>query len=115
MNKRMQKKVAKRTGGSVRQHSVATPQRKRGSPPPRRSAAAQPRAAAPETIGTAKDLARALVGEVQERAAGAVGHLKDNIKDRLADTEQRAEQLIAKVPGVGPKVAKKLHDLTNRE
>ena len=116
MNKRMQKKVAKRTGGSVRQHSVATPQRKRGNPPPRRTGGATPaRTAAPETVGSAKDLARALVGEVQERAADAVGHLKENLKDRLADTEQRAEQLLAKVPGVGPKVAKKLHDLTNRE
>jgi predicted flap endonuclease-1-like 5' DNA nuclease len=115
MNKRMQKKVAKRTGGSVRQHSVATPQRKHASATPRRSGSTQTRAAAPETVGTAKDLARALVGEVQERAAGAVEHLKDNLKDKLADTEQRAEQLLAKVPGVGPAVAKKLHDLTNRE
>lgn len=109
MNKRMQKKVAKRNGGVVRQHSVATPKRKSPGASGARYEVRSGRAAgAPKgPRAAARALAREVAGLVQERAADTV----EQIKGKLAKTERRAEKLIAKVPGVGPAVAKKLHDV----
>ncbi|MET0342615.1 MAG: hypothetical protein ABW252_16540 [Polyangiales bacterium] len=114
MNKRIQKKVAKRNGGVVRQHNVAAPKRKRaGAAPAHAEAGWQVRSRAAAARGPralARELAREVAGVVQERAAGAV----EQLKGKLAETEQRAEKLVAKVPVVGKRVAKKLHDVAGR-
>lgn len=113
MNKRIQNKVAKRNGGTVRQHNVATP-----SPKQVKALGSKARVAArkagtrkPEGSVTPGDVAIAVVEGAREVAAGAAA----KIGARLAKQEKRAEKLIAKVPGVGPTVAKKLHDIAGRE
>jgi hypothetical protein len=113
VNKRIQKKVAKRNGGTVRQHNVATP-----SPKQAKSAASKARGGErkagshkPESSLKPGDVAIALVEGAREVAAGAVAKLGA----KLAKREKRAEKLIAKVPGVGPTVAKKLHDLAGSD
>jgi len=119
MNKRIRKKVEKRTGHPAQPHSV-------GASPRKKSASAQAtthyevRSPAPKRKRRgARGLAQRLVQGVQSRAAGAVERVQsraagavEQIKDTLSSTEQRAEALLNKVPAVGPAAAKKLHDLT---
>ncbi len=58
---------------------------------------------------SAINLGRSVVATVQGRA----GEAFEQLKGKIAETEQQAEQLLEKVPAVGPSAAKKLHDMTH--
>jgi len=123
MNKRIRKKVERRTGKPAQPHTT-------GQKPARQSRAwtsgqggatyevhaegakqkPKKRWLARRLVHGARKRAEGAVAGVQERAAGAV----ESVKQRLASTEQRAEALLEKVPGVGAVAARKLHDLTQR-
>jgi hypothetical protein len=110
MNKRTRKKVEKRTGG-VKPHTVARAKTKKAAP----NAAARPARASRSTKdqglrSTVEGVARSVARGVRGRATEAV----EQIQSKISDTEQRAEELLAKVPLVGEAAAKKLHDIAHR-
>jgi hypothetical protein len=135
MNKRIQKKVAKREG-MVRETSNgnaahASP----GKPSPAVRAVAEQAEKKAHAAGPV-GMARALAEQVQERTTEAIGQVRDQVREKIAETksqvrdqvnekiaetktrisegEEQAEALLEKVPLVGAAAAKKLHDLTHR-
>ncbi len=58
---------------------------------------------------SATNLRRAVIASVQQSAGEAFQYLKD----KLVAQEEHAEQLLQRVPGVGPSAAKKLHEMTH--
>lgn len=116
MNKRIRKKVAKRNHGQVTPHPVSQP-KKRAKPAQASAPAARAERYQRRSEGlrsAVRGAARELVRGVRGRASEAVEQLKERVQDRVQDGERRAEELLAKVPAVGPAAARKLHDLTHR-
>jgi hypothetical protein len=113
MNKRIQKKVAKR---HAEQGETAQAQAAAAQPGAPRAVAEQ----APQQPGLvvgAVGAMLAVAGEVQERTSEAIGQVKEKVaetKQMLVEQEERAEALLERVPVVGTAAAKKLHDLTHR-
>lgn len=141
MNKRIQKKVAKREAlhaESDQQSAASSAAQTRASggrtPPGRRAAAVRAVAKQVREAGDGNALGSviAIAEQVQERTSEAIGQVKDKLaeteqkaealykekeaqlKEKLAETEERAEALLEKVPLVGAAAARKLHELTHR-
>jgi hypothetical protein len=89
MNKRIQKKVAKRQ--QQEQPGVA--------------------GAYHEIEQGIRDLAQALMTQGKEQSAAAIAAMAQ----KLEHSEESLEQLVAKVPGLGPQLAGMLHNLTHDE
>ena len=125
MNKRIQKKVAKRLEQEAAEQAAVEDAEMTGE---ERIVATLKgvRAAASEVEqavrkGDAKGAARI----VQERTGEAIGQLKvavsdviderqEQLREKLEETEKQAEELLKKVPVVGKAAAKALHDVTHR-
>ena len=118
MNKRIQKKVAKR---EAELHALTDAQAENT----RGVRHATVRSVAKQALQLAREagalgVARIVASEVQERTSEAIGQAKEQLmetvaegKQKLAEQEQRAEAALEKVPLVGPAAAKKLHELTH--
>jgi hypothetical protein len=89
MNKRIQKKVAKRQ--QQEQLGVA--------------------GAYHEIEKGVRDLATALLSQGKEQSSAALA----SMAEKLDRSEQGLEELVAKVPGVGPQLAHMLHNLAHEE
>jgi hypothetical protein len=121
MNKRIQKKKAKQAEQAAEVQAAA-------------AANENPAQRALELVrGAAKDVQKALrkgdakqaVNIVRERAGEAIDQVTQQVsqvvsetqrelREKLEDTEQQAERLLKKVPGVGKAAAKKLHEVTHK-
>jgi ERCC4-type nuclease len=124
MNKRIQKKVAKREADlrvlAPAQAESARPERPRATV---RSVAEQALQLALEAGPV--NLVRAVASEVQDRTTEAIGQAKEQVQEKVKEKvaeakqqivaqEERAEAALEKVPVVGAAAAKKLHELTHR-
>jgi hypothetical protein len=119
MNKRIQKKVAKR---EAELHALAEAQAENAPSAPRPTV----RSVAEQALQLARDagalgVVRAVAGEVQDRTTEAIGQAKEQLAEKIAEgkqmiaqQEQRAEAVLEKVPVVGATAAKKLRELTHR-
>lgn len=125
MNKRIQKKVAKRLEEETAEQDALEAAEMTGEErivatlKGVRSAASEVEQAVRK--GDAKKAARI----VQERTGEAIGQLKvavsdviderqEQLREKLEETEKQAEELLKKVPVVGKAAAKALHDVTHR-
>jgi predicted GIY-YIG superfamily endonuclease len=118
MNKRIQKKVAKRDAELLAQAQTDSAQPGR----PR----ATVRSVAEQALQLAREagplgVVRLVASEVQDRTTEAIGQAKEQVKEKVAEAkqkivaqEERAEAALEKVPVVGGAAAKKLHELTHR-
>lgn len=113
MNKRIQKKVAKR---QAQEREEAQAQAAVAPPGPGRAAVGAAAEQANRSglmasaLGAARAVADAVMEEVQERTTEAIGQAKQ----KIAAQEERAEAVLERVPVVGERAAKKLHELTHR-
>jgi pantothenate kinase type III len=118
MNKRIQKKLAKREAELHDEAQAENPQ-----PGAQRATV---RSVAEQALRLAREagalgVVRAVAGEVQDRTTEAIGQAKEQLREKVAEgkqklveQEERAEAVLEKVPVVGAAAAKKLHELTHR-
>lgn len=123
MNKRIQKKQAKRLEHEA--EIVAAEAAIAGEHPVKRALELVRNTAAKVEKSLRSGKPREAVRAVQEGASEAISQVKaqvnsklaeteQQIKDKIEHTEQEAEALLKKVPVVGVRAAKKLHDVTHR-
>jgi acyl-CoA reductase-like NAD-dependent aldehyde dehydrogenase len=140
MNKRIQRKIEKRSEPKTPRANSSFSGPARSAARPARSVVHQRRPARGATVPHTTQLdarkaieaVRSVAEQVQQRTADTIQHVREKLNEterevrrklsktehrmleKISETEERAEALLEKVPLLGGKAAKKLHELTHR-